>query len=72
LTDSHSNAGFRVNGPLSNLPQFAKAFGCKQRQQWSEKIFVKSCSGLLIKADNFLLVERFGRDFPDLFLFLLL
>lgn len=30
LTDSHSNARYRVNGPLSNLPQFAQAFGCKQ------------------------------------------
>jgi len=24
---------WRVNGPLSNMPQFAKAFGCKQGQQ---------------------------------------
>ena len=29
LTDSHSNARYRVNGPLSNLPVFAQAFGCK-------------------------------------------
>lgn len=28
LTDSHSPASFRINGPLSNLPQFYKAFGC--------------------------------------------
>ena len=28
--DVHSPPQFRVNGPLSNLPEFAKAFGCKQ------------------------------------------
>jgi predicted metalloendopeptidase len=27
-TDSHSPARWRVNGPLSNLPEFAKTFGC--------------------------------------------
>jgi putative endopeptidase len=32
LTDPHSNARYRVNGPLSNLPQFANAYGCKQGQ----------------------------------------
>ena len=29
LNDSHPLSRFRVNGPLSNLPEFAKAFGCK-------------------------------------------
>ncbi|WP_241499069.1 M13 family metallopeptidase [Rufibacter ruber] len=28
LTDPHSPASFRINGPLSNMPQFYKAFGC--------------------------------------------
>ncbi|ALI98000.1 M13 family metallopeptidase [Rufibacter tibetensis] len=28
LTDPHSPAMFRINGPLSNMPQFYKAFGC--------------------------------------------
>ena len=29
LTDSHPLGRFRVNGPLSNMPQFAEAFGCR-------------------------------------------
>jgi putative endopeptidase len=29
-TDPHSPGQFRVNGPLSNMPQFARAFGCKE------------------------------------------
>ncbi|MBC3541446.1 M13 family metallopeptidase [Rufibacter sediminis] len=28
LTDPHSPAMFRINGPLSNMPQFYKAFNC--------------------------------------------
>ena len=27
-TDPHSPASFRINGPLSNMPQFYKAFNC--------------------------------------------
>ena len=29
-TDPHPLPKFRVNGPLSNIPAFAKAFGCKE------------------------------------------
>ncbi|HEX8154796.1 MAG TPA: M13 family metallopeptidase [Thermoanaerobaculia bacterium] len=29
LTDPHPVNKFRVNGPLSNMPEFASAFGCK-------------------------------------------
>jgi len=29
VTDPHPPARFRVNGPLSNMPQFAAAFQCK-------------------------------------------
>lgn len=29
-TDPHSPGHFRINGPLSNMPEFAKAFGCKE------------------------------------------
>jgi putative endopeptidase len=29
LTDPHAPAQWRTNGPLSNLPEFAEAFGCK-------------------------------------------
>lgn len=32
LGDPHSAAKWRVNGPISNMPEFAKAFGCKQGQ----------------------------------------
>ena len=31
-TNTHSLPKWRVNGPLSNMPQFAKAFGCKSGQ----------------------------------------
>ena len=30
--DPHSPARFRVNGVLSNMPEFEKAYGCKQGQ----------------------------------------
>jgi predicted metalloendopeptidase len=36
-TDPHSAARWRVNGPLSNMPQFAKAFGCKEGSRMVRK-----------------------------------
>ncbi|NVO84005.1 M13 family metallopeptidase [Hymenobacter terrestris] len=30
LTDSHSPAQYRTNGPLMNMPEFYEAFGCKE------------------------------------------
>jgi putative endopeptidase len=41
LTDSHSNARYRVNGPLSNLPIFAQAFGCKAGDKMVRTDFCK-------------------------------
>ena len=35
--DPHSLPRWRVNGPLSNMPQFAKAFGCKEGQAMLRK-----------------------------------
>jgi len=32
LTDPHSPGKYRVNGIVSNLPQFAQAFACKPKQ----------------------------------------
>lgn len=28
-TDSHGPPAFRVNGPLSNMPEFGRAFSCR-------------------------------------------
>lgn len=30
LTDSHSPASYRVNGPMSNMPEFKDAWGCEE------------------------------------------
>ena len=30
VTDNHPIAKYRVIGPLSNMPEFQKAFGCKE------------------------------------------
>jgi putative endopeptidase len=32
LADLHANAKFRVNGVVSNMPEFRRAFGCKKGQ----------------------------------------
>lgn len=36
-TDPHALARWRVNGPLSNMQQFASTFGCRQGQQMIRK-----------------------------------
>ncbi len=36
-TDPHALARWRVNGPLSNMPQFAEAFGCRESQPMVKK-----------------------------------
>jgi putative endopeptidase len=41
LTDPHSNARYRVDGPLSNLPQFAEAFACKEGDKMVREDFCK-------------------------------
>ncbi len=40
LTDPHSAARYRVDGPLSNMPEFAQAWGCKQGDKM---VRTKSC-----------------------------
>ena len=32
-TDSHAPKRYRVNGPLSNMPEFFKAFGCETEDE---------------------------------------
>jgi putative endopeptidase len=41
ITDVHSFAHYRVVGPLSNLPEFAKAFSCPAGSKMAPK---KSCT----------------------------
>lgn len=36
-TDPHSPSEYRVNGPLSNLPEFINAWRCKEGTRWCEK-----------------------------------
>jgi putative endopeptidase len=40
-TDSHSPGEYRVNGPLSNLPEFMNAWGCKEGNAMVRKEKVK-------------------------------
>ena len=40
LTDPHAAARWRVNGPISNMPEFAQAFGCKTGDRM---VRAKSC-----------------------------
>ncbi|MEP6947077.1 MAG: M13 family metallopeptidase [Acidobacteriota bacterium] len=39
LGDPHSAARWRVDGPISNMPEFAKAFGCKAGQKMVREKF---------------------------------
>jgi putative endopeptidase len=41
LGNTHSLPRWRVNGPLSNMPQFAKAFGCQQNQPMVRENYCK-------------------------------
>jgi len=40
-SNTHSLPRWRVNGPLSNMPQFAKAFGCQQKQPMVRENYCK-------------------------------
>jgi putative endopeptidase len=40
-SNTHSLPRWRVNGPLSNMPQFAKAFGCRQNQPMVREAYCK-------------------------------
>jgi putative endopeptidase len=40
-SNTHSLPRWRVNGPLSNMPQFAQAFGCKQGQPMVRENYCK-------------------------------
>jgi endothelin-converting enzyme/putative endopeptidase len=37
LTNPHSLPKFRVNGVVRNMPEFTKAWGCKQGQPMAPK-----------------------------------
>ena len=41
VTDPHSPARFRVNGPLANLPEFFEAFGCKDGDPMKRPLAVR-------------------------------
>ena len=42
LTDPHSPAEYRTNGPLQNMPQFYEAFGCKEDAKMVRKQEVRA------------------------------
>ncbi|WP_345115332.1 M13 family metallopeptidase [Hymenobacter algoricola] len=42
LTDPHSPAQYRTNGPLQNMPQFYEAFGCKEDAKMVRKQEVRA------------------------------
>ena len=50
-TDPHSPGQYRVNGVVSNMPEFQAAFGCKWGSRWFAirlAVFGKSVGGLFL------------------------
>jgi len=43
LNDVHSPPKFRVNGPMSNFPQFANAWGCRADQPMGKSLLDSRC-----------------------------
>jgi predicted metalloendopeptidase len=50
LTDPHSPPYYRVNGPLSNFPEFAKAFGCKAGDDMVRDESLRVAAGLATRG----------------------
>ncbi len=57
MTDPHSPGKYRVNGIVSDLPEFQQAFGCKS---WTADGARQSLQGLVMAAD---VARTFGQVF---------